>query len=216
MSKIFDFIRQVYDGKTISRILFNWQVKKNCQSLTGICVDLASGGNPSYKRYWKLNCDKLIRSEYEDKSNHDVVIDLNKKIPLADNFADNAFLFNALYILKNPEESLKEVCRILKLGGTLFLSSPFVANEMPEPDDYYRFTSQKLKEMLSAAGFAEIKIIPYGERFTAAAHLLHDFFIFNSVRLAFFAFALLADKFVSGKMKKKYSCPLGYFITAQK
>jgi len=216
MAKIFDFIRQVYSGKTISRILFNWQVKENCRNLTGVCVDLASGGNPSYQRYWKLNCDKLIRSEYQDKSKPDIIIDLNKKIPLADNFANNIFLFNALYILKNPEESLKDVNKVLKSGGNLFLSSPFIANEMPEPDDYFRFTSQRLKEMLTAVGFVENKIVSYGERFTAVVYLLHDFFVFNSVRLVFFSLALLADKIIPKKMRNNHPCPIGYFVMAKK
>lgn len=216
MKKILDFIKQVYTGKTISRIVFNWQVKNNCQNLKGICVDLASGKNPSYQRYWKLNCDKLIRSEYSGDSKPDIVINLNEKIPLADNYADNAFLFNAVYILKKPEESLKEVYRILKTGGSLFLSSPFVANEMPEPDDYFRFTSQKLKEMLGEARFSKIRIIPYGERFSASAYLLHSFLFFNTVRLFVFAIALFLDKAIPKKTKNNHPFPIGYFVIAQK
>lgn len=216
MKKILDFIKQVYAGKTISRIIFNWQVRKNCQNLKGVCVDLASGKNPSYQRYWKLNCDKFIRSEYSGDNRPDLVIDLNIKISLADNYADNVFLFNALYILKKPEESLKEIYRILKLGGSLFLSSPFVANEMPEPDDYFRFTSQKLKEMLNEAGFSEVKVTPYGERFSVTAYLLHNFFLFNTVRLFVFAIALFLDKAIPKKIKNNHPAPIGYFVIAQK
>lgn len=216
MNKIFDFIKQVYSGKTISRILFNWQVKNNCQNLKGVCVDLASGKNPSYQRYWKLNCDKFIRSEYIGDNRPDLVVDLNRKIPLADNYADNVFLFNALYILKKPEESLKEVYRILKTGGILFLSSPFIANEMPEPDDYFRFTSQKLKDMLNEAGFSEVKIVPYGERFSATAYLLHNFFFFNTVRFFVFTAALFLDKIIPRKMKDSHPAPIGYFVIARK
>lgn len=216
MNKVFDFIKQVFSGKTISRILFNWQVKNNCQNLRGTCVDLASGKNPSYQRYWKLNCDKLIRSEYSDDNRPNLVVDLNRKIPLADNYADNVFLFNALYILKKPEESLKEVHRILKSGGSLFLSSPFVANEMPEPYDYFRFTSQKLKEMLGEAGFSEIRIIPYGERFSATVYILHDFLFFNTVRFFAFSLALFLDKIMPRKMKNNHPFPIGYFVIAKK
>ena len=216
MNKIFDFIKQVYSGKTISRILFNWQVKNNCQNLKGVCVDLASGKNPSYQRYWKLNCDKFIRSEYIGDNRPDLVVDLNRKIPLADNYADNVFLFNALYILKKPEESLKEVYRILKTGGILFLSSPFIANEMPEPDDYFRFTSQKLKDILNEEGFSEIKVIPYGERFSAAVYILHDFLFFNTVRFFAFSIALFLDKAIPRKIKNNYPFPIGYFVIAKK
>lgn len=216
MNKIFDFTKQVFSGKTISRILFNWQVEKNCRDLKGICLDLASGNNPSYQRYWKLDCDKLIRSEYSNENKPNIVINLNENIPIPDNYADNVFLFNALYILKKPEESLKEVHRILKSGGSLFLSSPFVANEMPEPDDYFRFTSQKLKEMLKETEFSGIKIIPYGERFSAAAYLLHNFFFFNIVRFFVFSFVLWFDKLIPKKIKNNHPAPIGYFVIARK
>jgi len=216
MNKIFDFIRQVYSGKTIARILFNWQVENNCKELKGVFVDLASGGKPSYQRYWKLNCDKFISSGYNTANKTDLIIDLNKKIPIIDNLADNIFLFNALYILKKPEEALREIFRILKPGGRLFLSSPFIANEMPEPDDYCRFTSQKLKEMLNTAGFAGVKIIPYGERFSATAYLLHNFFFFNTLRFFVFSAALLLDKIIPPRMKDNHPAPIGYFIIARK
>jgi len=216
MNKIFDFIRQVYSGKTIARILFNWQVENNCKDLKGVCVDLASGGKPSYQRYWKLNCDKFISSGYNTANKTDLIIDLNKKIPLIDNLADNIFLFNALYILKKPEECLKEIFRILKSDGILFLSSPFIANEMREPDDYFRFTSQKLEEMLKEAGFGKIKIIPHGERFSATAYLLHNFFFFNTIRFFIFSVALLLDKIIPKRMKREYPAPVGYFVIARK
>jgi len=49
--KIFNFIKQVFQGKSIYRILFNWQVQEHCQNLTGKCLDLAGGKNPSYYHY---------------------------------------------------------------------------------------------------------------------------------------------------------------------
>lgn len=216
MNKIFDFTKQVFSGKTISRILFNWQVEKNCRDLRGVCVDLAFGKNPSYQRYWKLNCDKLFRSEYSNENNPDIVINLNEKIPLTDNFADNSFLFNTLYILKEPEDVLKEIFRILKPRGAFFLSTPFIANEMREPADFFRFTSQKLEKMLKEAGFCEIKIIPYGERFSAAAYLLHNFFFFNTVRFFVFSFVLWFDKLIPKKIKNNHPAPIGYFVIARK
>jgi SAM-dependent methyltransferase len=203
MEKVIDLIKQVFQGKTIARILFNWQVRERCRNLAGVCVDLAGGKNPSYLKYWELKCDKLIRTDIET--------DLNKSLHFGDGFSDNVFLFNAVYILEKPEETLKEIYRILKPGGKFFLSSPFVANEMPEPHDYCRFTSEGLMKILKEAGFKNIEIAPYGERFTAGVFLLHNFFIFNFVRLLFFAAALFLDKLIPWKIKKLHPCPLGYF-----
>jgi SAM-dependent methyltransferase len=203
MEKMIDFIKQVFGGKTIARILFNWQVREHCRNLTGVCVDFAGGKNPSYERYWGLKCDKFIKTDIET--------DLNKRLPFADNFADNAFLFNAIYILEGPEETLKEIFRILKPNGKFFISLPFIANEMPEPHDYCRFTSEGLMKILKEAGFKNIEIIPYGERFTACAYLLHNFFIFKFVRFFVFVSVLALDKLIPKKIKKLHPCPIGYF-----
>lgn len=204
MINFFDFIKQVFRGKTISRILFNWKISEYCKDLRGVCLDLAGGKNPSYQKYWDLKCDRLIKTDIE--------VDLNKPLPYGDNFADNIFLFNAIYILENPSETLKEIYRILKPDGKFFLSSPFIANEMPEPHDYHRFTSEGLMNVLKEVGFKKIEIISYGERFSASTYLLHIFFIFDFIRFFVFFFAIALDKLIPRKIKKLHPCPIGYFV----
>ena len=216
MIKIFDFIKQVFRGKSISRILFNWQIQKNCQDLSGICIDLAGGDNPSYHKYWQIKNAKLIKTDYNQSKNPDKIIDLNQSLPFENNFADNIFLFNAIYIIKEPDKLMREIYRVLKIGGRLFMNSPFIFSEAREPDDFRRLTSQGLESMLEKSSFSDFEIIPYGERFTAGVHLWHSFFIFNSIRLIFFTKALLFDKLIPKKIKKLHSCPLGYFVIAKK
>jgi len=217
MNKIFDFIKQVFQNKSISRILFNWQVKKYCQNLTGRCLDLASGENPSYHQYWSLTQGtELIRTDYNQNKKPDLKVDLNEPLPFEDNYFDNIFLFNAIYIIKEPEKLIKEISRVLKKSGRLFMNSPFISNEAQEPDDFRRLTSQGLEHMLKRGGFSDFKIIPYGERFTAGVHLWHSFFIFNFIRLIAFTKALILDKLIPNKIKKLHPCPLGYFIIAKK
>ena len=41
MIKSFDLIKETLKGKSLYRILFNWQVAKHCTGLSGVCVDLA-------------------------------------------------------------------------------------------------------------------------------------------------------------------------------
>jgi len=213
MNKTFDFIKQVFQGKSISRILFNWQVKEHCKNLTGKCLDLAGGKDPSYYRYWSFKDDaKLIKTDI----NSNLKIDLNNNLPFDDNSIDNIFFFNAIYIIKYPNKLMKEINRILKKDGCLFISSPFIFNEAKEPDDFRRFTSQGLEKQLKKNRFEDFKIIPYGERFTAGVHLWHSFFIFNFIRLIVFTKALLLDKLISKNIKKTHPCPLGYFVIAKK
>jgi len=217
MSKTIDFIKQVFRGKSVGRILFNWQVEKHCQNLTGACLDLAAGQEPSYRQYWSLAQNaKLVSSDYDQSKNPDLKIDLNEPLSFGNNSADNVFLFNAIYIVKEPETLIKEIQRILKVSGRFFMASPFIFNEAREPDDFRRLTSQGIEELLKKGGFTRFEIIPYGERFSAAVHLLHSFFIFDFIRLIIFAKALFLDKLIPQKIKRLHPCPVGYFVVARK
>lgn len=215
--KFFDFIKQVFKSKSIYRILFNWQVQEHCQNLTGACLDLAGGKEPSYYQYWSFEKGaNLIKTDYNHDKNPDLNVDLNNILSFEDSSMDNIFLFNAIYIIKQPEKLLKEIYRILKKDRRLFIASPFILNEVREPDDYRRLTSQGLEDLLKEGGFKEFQIIPFGERFTAGINLWHSFFLFNFVRLIVFSKALLFDKLIPKKIKKLHPCPLGYFIIAKK
>ena len=211
--KIFDFIKQVFQGKSIYRILFNWQVQKHCQNLNGKCLDLAGGKNPSYYKYWSFdNSAELIKTDL----NGELKVDLNNNLDFEDNSVNNILFFNAIYIIKEPEKLIKEINRILKKDGKLFIASPFIFNEAKEPDDFRRLTSQGLEKLLKESGFSNFEIISFGERFTAGIHLWHSFFLFNFIRLIIFTKALLSDKLIPKKIKKLYPCPLGYFVIAKK
>jgi len=213
MNKIFDFIKQVFKGKSIYRILFNWQIQEHCQNLTGKCLDLAGGKDPSYHRYWSFEDNaELIKTDLDG----DFKVDLNNNLPFDDNSIDNIFFFNAIYIIKDPEKLIKEINRILKKDGKLFIASPFIFNEAEEPNDFRRFTSQGLEDLLWKGSFSSFEIISFGERFTAGIHLWHSFFIFNFIRLIAFSKAMLFDRLVPKKIKRLHPCPLGYFVIVKK
>lgn len=215
MVKSLDFIKQVLKGKSVYRILFNWQVRENCAGLTGEVLDLAAGAGASYQRYLPEGL-KVTKTDFYAGGQVDKIIDFNQPLPLGSEKFGNVFLFNALYIVQKRANLLNEVRRILAPGGKFFLVSPLVANETPEPHDFCRLTFEGLEEELLAAGFEKIRIVRIGERFSAAAHLLHPLWGFNFVRLFVFALALLLDRFIPKKLKRRYPCPIGYFCVVRK
>lgn len=213
MYKIFDFFKQIFNRKTIYRILFNWQVKENCRNLTGEVLDLASGKNPSYYQYLPKQL-RIKKADYYQPAEQ--AVDFNQTLPFNDNSFDQIFFFNSLYIVKNHQVFFKEINRLLKPTGQLFLATPFIANEMPEPNDYSRLTYEGLVRELQRAGFNNFKIIRFGERFSSAAHLLHDFWFLNVIRLIIYSLALLFDRLIPKKLRKLHPCPLGYFCIINK
>lgn len=216
MNKFSILFRETHRGKTIARTLFNWEVFKHVKSVDGVIIDLGGGKSPSYERFWNIKPEKFIRVDINEKSEPDVIADLNKPLPFSSDFADAIFLFSVIYILKNPADILKEVNRILKPGGKLFLTSPFIFNEAKEPNDYWRFTSEGLERLLKESGFNEILIKPVGERFSAAAYLISPFLFFWPVKFAFYTLALILDQLIPMRLKYKQPSPIGYFIESKK
>lgn len=210
-----DLLVQLHKDKSIARIMLNWHIQKYCKNLNGTVADLAAG-NASYYKYINMNAIKLIRADYDTTTNPDVVTDLNKKFPFGDSEIDNLLFFNGLYIAEFPEHTLRECFRILKNGGYLYLGSPFIFNESREPHDYYRFTSEKLEQLLSEAGFKDVEIIPMGERFSAASFLVGKFLFLPIFRFFIYSSAIFLDKILPDKIKKKHPCPVGYFCIANK
>jgi len=216
MNKFLDLLKETRNGKTIARTLFNWGISKHVKNISGIIIDLGGGKNPSYERFWQIKPEKFIRVDINEKTEPDVIADLNKTLPFSDNFADAVLLFNVIYILENPTEILREINRILKPGGKIFFTSPFIFNEAKEPSDYWRFTSEALEKLLRESGFNNFFIEPVGERFSAAAYLISPFLFFWPIKFVFYCLALIFDKLIPKKLKSKQPSPIGYFTEAIK
>lgn len=212
--KIIDFIVKTVKGKTIYRILFNWKVKEHCSPISGKTIDLA-GGESDYYAYLPKGLE-IIRTNREKFSGTDLAVDFNKPLHFESDSIDNVFLFNAIYIAEDGVGLLAEVMRILVPGGRLFVASPFIANEMPEPHDYVRPTAEGLEKELKQAGFSDIKIERFGERFSSAAYLLHPFFLFGIIRLPFNVLAIVLDKLIPKRIRSTHPAPLGYFCIVEK
>ncbi|MBI4812392.1 methyltransferase domain-containing protein [Candidatus Falkowbacteria bacterium] len=215
MNNFLDFIKQVFKNRTIYRILFNRQVRENCKDLRGEILDLAGGGNASYYDYLPAGL-KIIKTNYKESGDIDKIIDFNKPLPFADNSINNILFFNALYIVDDRIKLFQEMKRILKPGGKIFISSPFIANEMPEPHDYCRLTAEGLEKEFKEAGFIDFEIRRFGERFTSGAYLLHAFYFFNPIRFFVYGAILLLDKIIPKNIRRNHPAPLGYFCIIKK
>lgn len=216
MNKFFNTIKAAMRGQSIYRVLSQQCLKENSPVLRGKVIDLAGGGKNNYFNCLNSRDIDYINADIKSAPGVDLVLDLTQPLPLENNSFDAALLFNCLYVFENPARVLREIRRVIKPGGFLLLITPFVFNEAPEPTDYWRFTSQGLRKVLSESGFNEIKVIPFGERFTASIYLLNKFLVLNFLRPLFYLPAILLDKLVPFGIKKNHPCPLGYLTIAQK
>lgn len=216
MSNFSTLFHETRNGKTVARTLFNLEISNHVKNVGSVVIDLGGGKNPSYERFWRINPEKFIRVDINEEAKPDVTANLNNQLPFSDNFSNTVFLFNVIYILENPVKTLREVNRILKPGGRLYITSPFIFNEAREPNDYWRFTSEGLEKILKEASFNEILIKPVGERFSSAVYLISPFLLFWPIKFLVYLIAISLDKMIPKKLKLKQPCPIGYFIEAKK
>jgi SAM-dependent methyltransferase len=92
-----------------------------------------------------------------------------RQIPLEDASADSAILTEVLEHCPDPETVLGEVARVLKPGGFLFLTVPFIWPIHTVPHDEFRYTPFALRRLLERTGFQNSVIEATGGRHAVLA-----------------------------------------------
>jgi SAM-dependent methyltransferase len=87
----------------------------------------------------------------------DYVCDL-VEIPVEDARFDHVVLTQVLEHLPEPAKVLAELHRVLKPGGTLWLTAPLFYAEHERPYDFFRYTRFGLRHLLESAGFEVLEI----------------------------------------------------------
>lgn len=72
----------------------------------------------------------------------------------------------------DPGAALRECARVLKSGGHLVVTAPFLERVHGDPGDYARFTDAMWTRLLDEAGLEPTRIVPQGGYFTHLASLL--------------------------------------------
>lgn len=139
----------------------NDSLKNNLHLIKGRVIDLGCGASPYKEDILKI-ADEYIGVDWEnslhDQSNVNVFADLTKKLPFDADYADTVVSFQVMEHLPEPDFFLSECYRILKRGGKLFITVPFMWHVHESPHDYFRYTRHGLEYLLKKNGFSEIEI----------------------------------------------------------
>lgn len=85
-----------------------------------------------------------------------------RRIPIESCEIDCAMATELFEHCPDPELVMREVARVLKPGGVLFLTVPFLWPLHCVPHDEYRYTPFSLARHLQGAGFTQIQLRPLG------------------------------------------------------
>jgi SAM-dependent methyltransferase len=133
-------------GRTYWRRRRNRLLRKQVR-LEGKVLDIGSG--------WRVYSENALRLDINPDVKPDIVADIQKKTSFPDGHFDTVLMFDVLEHLENPFQALEEVKRVIRRGGTLYLTVPFCFPK--HGTEYYRFSDLALRKLLE--GF-EVEIIP--------------------------------------------------------
>lgn len=148
----------LYSGlvKIFSPLYFNSMDVKKIEKITNkytnkdIILNIGSGPEYFMSRHDIINLDIYPFTEV------DIVADA-AALPINNNCVDLIINMAFLEHVSDPEAALNEMFRILKPGGVIICSVPFIVPYHAAPDDYFRWTNSGLKKFF--ADFRDVKIL---------------------------------------------------------
>lgn len=188
--------------------------------IDGRILDVGGSKKSGYANIIKGN-HSIVVGNIDASYDIDVLMDAEKIFPFEDETFDAVLMINVLEHLYDYKNAVSESFRILKPGGRLIGSVPFLINVHGSPSDYFRYTRFALERILLEPGFSSKKVVELGTgAWSVIFHLLFGFYKNKYLaRIAEFIFTNL-DKFFNwakpGNLASSRYMPLGYYFEAKK
>lgn len=170
--------RGLLGGKSLNRTLFNLALERH--EIGGRVLDLgAKDGLGSYHQFLRLEPGSVfIHSDVVAvPERHVVAVDVEKPFPFDDGSFDVVTAFHLFEHVFNAATAPREVARVLRPGGRLFIAVPFLHEYHGDPSDFIRLTDAGLVRTWESAGLRCVHLEAIGEGlvtacFTKLVHLL--------------------------------------------
>ena len=144
-------------------------------------LDLGAGLVPYaavYRPYFARATTVDVPYSLHDQRKIDILASADD-LPFADATFDCILCTEVLEHCADPLASLREMHRVLRPGGAVFLTTPFSVGIHEAPYDFYRYTPFALRHLAEGSGFTVASIEPRGDYGAVALGvLLYPFTVF--------------------------------------
>lgn len=188
-------------------------------TINGEILDLGGVKNSKYHSLIKGN--HHVVSANISGVEADLFINAEEYFGLSSESYNAVICLNLLEHLFDYQNAVNESYRVLKSGGYLIGSTPFMFHVHGSPDDYFRYTKSALEKIFKQAGFKEIEIQELGSGlFGIIYQATISFYRFGWLNFLARSFFMFLDKVLdkvwpNNFLSKKYF-PVGYFFKAKK
>jgi ubiquinone/menaquinone biosynthesis C-methylase UbiE len=162
-------------------------IAKHIPELNGSVMDFGCGSKP-YKSLFKVSEYIGVDFKGQGHSHENEIIDVyydGHHLPFEDQRFDGIFSSEVFEHVFNLEEMLKELNRVLKPGGKLLVTCPFAICEHEVPNDFARYTSFGLKDLLERNGFEIVVFEKSGTAIETIIQLFISYFYTFVIRKIF-------------------------------
>ena len=139
-----------------------------------VLIDIGAGAAPFRDVLSKF--EHVIGVDFFPYKDVQVVVDITGVLPFKEHSCDIVFLSNVLEHIPTPSSLLTECFRILRPGGLLVGTVPFLREVHMEPYDFHRYTYLMLKRLLAQAGFRAHSVESLGNPFYVFEMMQQQFF----------------------------------------
>lgn len=199
--------------------------------IKGKLLDLGCGEKP-YKLVYDNLCESSIGIDVKICKHEQKYVDVfasADNIPFEGDTFHTVLCTNVLEHVSNMEKAFSEIARILKRGGYLIISVPFLYPVHESPYDFYRYTIYGIRYQLEHNGFKIEREMTWGGAGVLLCVYVHLFLgkvikakwvqqlscLFQKVTY-FFIKKCWYKRMLSGKGKINRVITLGNFVIAQK
>lgn len=136
----------------------------------GDLLDAGCGTQP-FRAMLEEQVDRYVALDIEARSEDvDHIGDVEDMAVVPTASVDTVLCSEVLEHVPHPAKAAGELARVLKPGGTLIVTVPFMARLHEEPHDYFRYTRHGLRRLLVEAGFEIDDIVETGSLFSFLGH----------------------------------------------
>lgn len=156
-----------------------------------VVYDIGGGAQPQDRGQFKKYVVVDTNPEYKP----DIVADV-QNLPFEDNSIEVILLFSVLEHVENPFDAASELYRVLKPGGKLLGSVPFIwpYHAAKLYKDYWRFSKDGLTILFK--NFSAIEIVKAGGYFSMLVNFIPSFTRLDKI---FKPIAVILDKLLKSK-----------------